>query len=383
MNLVNGSIQSELSRFFQVIEDSPVVLKRLSAAALTQARKKFYASAFTALNRCLTDEVYHGAFVQRWNGFQLLAVDGSTVGLPNTLALEDHFGRTSSHARHPSARVSQLYDVMNKLSIDVQIAPIATGERRLARQHLEHAPDNSLILYDRGYPAFWLFALHFKKGIHFCMRMPVGFSVETRLFLASKAKEAMVELTCSRYSAKRCEALCISSSALKVRFIRIELDNGEVEVLVTSLFDQKKYPRTAFLNLYHQRWFVEEDYKIMKSRLEVENFSGLSVHAIEQDIHAKVLTKNIAAVAVLEAEVLAKEKYRHRKLRYKINFTYTLSQLKDNIVRFVFLNATILLDQFIQNMAGVVNAVRPERKYERQTDKINRRRHHMAYKRVG
>ena len=83
--------------------------------------------------------------------------------------------------------------------------------------------------------------------------------------------------------------------------------------MATSLVDIKKFPRKSFLNLYHQRWFIEEDYNIMKSRLEVENFSGVSVEAIQQDIHAKVLTKNIAAIAILEADVLAKEKYRQRK----------------------------------------------------------------------
>ena len=45
----------------------------------------------------------------------------------------------------------------------------------------------------------------------------------------------------------------------------------------------------------------------------MENFSGLSVEAVKQDIHAKVLTKNIAAIAVLEADLIAKEKHRNRK----------------------------------------------------------------------
>ncbi len=76
---------------------------------------------------------------------------------------------------------------------------------------------------------------------------------------------------------------------------------------MTSLMDRDQFPYEVFKDLYHQRWFVEEDYKLMKSRLEVENFSGLSVEAIKQDVHAKVLTKNIAAIAVYEADAIAKE----------------------------------------------------------------------------
>ncbi len=122
----------------------------------------------------------------------------------------------------------------------------------------------------------------------------------------------------------------------------------------------------VFKDLYHQRWFVEEDYKLMKSRLEIENFSGLCAEAIKQDVHAKVLTKNIAAIAVYEADAIAKEKYGHRKRGYRINFTYALSQLKDNVIRFVLNivppDMTALL---IRQIASAVNALRPERSFSR------------------
>ena len=140
----------------------------------------------------------------------------------------------------------------------------------------------------------------------------------------------------------------------------------------------------AFKKLYHQRWFVEEDYKVMKSRLEMENFTGLSVEAVLQDIHAKVLTKNIAAVAVAEADVIAQENYKHRKRAYKINFTYSLSQLKNSIIGFILdLVDLHIIIKFIQAISTVVNAVRPERKVDRNMKKIGRKRHSMAYKRVG
>ena len=122
----------------------------------------------------------------------------------------------------------------------------------------------------------------------------------------------------------------------------------------------------------------------MKSRLEIENYSGLSVEAIQQDIHAKVLTKNIAAVAIIEADILANEKYHHRNSLYKINFTYALSQLKDNIIRFLLRIApSDLLDMFVHQIASAVNAVRPGRKYDRGKRTVVRNKYPMAYKRVG
>jgi hypothetical protein len=68
------------------------------------------------------------------------------------------------------------------------------------------------------------------------------------------------------------------------------------------------------------------------------------------------------------------------------NFTYALSQLKDNIIRFVLcLHETNITPLFFELIAGAVNAVRPGRKFHREKDKMRKRvkRHYIAYKRVG
>ena len=176
----------------------------------------------------------------------------------------------------------------------------------------------------------------------------------------------------------------LPTTSITLRLIKIKLSKYNTEVLITSLLDQDQFPYKEFKILYHQRWFIEEDYKIMKSRLEIENFSGFSVEAIKQDIHAKLLTKNLAALAIIEAENITKEKYKHRKLRYKINFTYTLSQLKDNIVRFILrISESNLSSIIISQIACTVNAVRPGRKFDRGDRKIRRIKYPTAYKRVS
>ena len=382
--MVNGSIQSELSRFFQTIQNKSFTINQVTTAAFCKARLKFSFSAFTDLNSCLTKHLYQSAFAQHWNGFRLLAVDGSTLELPEKAALFDHFGKTTPHANYPSARLSQLYDVINKISVDVQVSPVSVGERVLATRHLKCANKHDLVLYDRGYPAFWLFALHHYHDIQYCARMPVGFSATIKAFVESKEKDAIIELSPTKLSISKCQELNIPTSNINVRLIRVVLNDGSVEVLATSLLDIKKFPRKTFLNLYHQRWFIEEDYKVMKSRLEVENFSGFSVEAVQQDIHAKALTKNIAAIAILEADVLAKVKYRHRKNKYQINFSYTLSQFKDNIIRFALcLIPPGQVFDFIEGLSNVVNAVRPGRSFERNLDNINPKKHSAGYKRTA
>ena len=387
LNMINGSVQSELSRFFQVIQDKHITTDCVTTSAFTKARKKFSYTAFKALNSCLATTFYESSFVQRWYGLRLLAVDGSITNLPDRKALYAYFGKARSLSSRPSARVSQLYDVINKISVDVQVSPHSTGERELAVKHLECVGSDDLVLYDRGYPAVWLFILHQQKNVNFCMRATMDSRNEIKNFMNSDKNDAVVTLPCIEKSLRKCRKVGLPTSPIDVRMIKVKLKCGETEILITSLLDNKKYPHKVFFNLYHQRWFIEEDYKLMKSRLEMENFSGLSVEAVKQDIHAKVLTKNIAAIAVLEADLIAKEKHRNRKRKYRINFTYALSQLKDNIVRFtlriIHLDALCI---FVEQISKVVDAVRPERTFPRE-DKGSlikrRRKRYIAYKRVG
>jgi len=134
-----------------------------------------------------------------------------------------------------------------------------------------------LELPNSGYPAFWLCALIESKDAHFCARMTLeGWKVVER-FLASGRQEQIVTVTPGYEARKACRACGLPTTPLPLRLLRIELDNGDVEVLATNLLDSQRYPYAIFKELYHLRWPVEEDYKAMKSRIEVENWSGKSV----------------------------------------------------------------------------------------------------------
>ena len=92
------------------------------------------------------------------------------------------------------ARMSQLYDTLNKISIDAIISPKHIGERELAAQHLLNIVPNDLILLDRGYPAWWLFALITSLDANFCARISCTKWKIIRTFFQSNGKESIVWL---------------------------------------------------------------------------------------------------------------------------------------------------------------------------------------------
>ena len=86
-----------------------------------------------------------------------------------------------------------------------------------------------------------------------------------------------------------------------VRLIRHIAPNGQVRVLMTNLFDVVRFPACSFGDLYHQRWRIEEGFKRLKHRLNIEHVSGLSQQAVVQDVAAKVLCDNLQALTTLSA----------------------------------------------------------------------------------
>jgi len=370
LNLRKGTIRDELDQFFETHTGDAIALSTVSEAAFCRARQKLKPEALALLNDALVDAAHAQIAQRRWRDFRVLAVDGSTARLPNTPAIAEYFGGPRGSGV-PLARFSRLYDVLNDRVIQADMAPYRTGERALAASYLLDAQPDDLFLYDRGYPAFWLFAFHHTEQRHYCARVRHDFHAEVSAFVADGVKQRTVMLTPNPASVRQCRDAHLPSAPLRVRLIRVELNSGEIEVLATSLLDQKAYPHRAFAKLYALRWGIEENYKREKQRLEIENFSGRSPWVVLQDFHAKIFAQNLTAIIATLAQWLADERYRHRQHAYRINFANALSKMKNNLLRlFLHTSPLELCWRLLQRMADAVEAVRPGRAYPRNLKKV-------------
>jgi len=191
MNFIKRSYQDELDGFFQALNGFEVSKRIVSKVALSKARMKLKYEAFVELNRHLIDFFGRNFQPTTWNGFNLLGVDGSTARLPRIKKIAEHFGvwHSKKGSDCPIARVSQMFDVLNNLSIDAIISPKSVGERELAAQHFLNLLPTDLILLDRGYPAYWLFNLILSLGFQFLSQgflAPNGKSLENYYYSGKK-----------------------------------------------------------------------------------------------------------------------------------------------------------------------------------------------------
>ena len=113
------------------------------------------------------------------NEYIVVAIDGSKTILPRCKELEEKYGlanANNSQQKCVQCLISGCYDVLNKIMMNIEIAPYASDERELAQKNIEHLkkahPDKKvLIIFDRGYPSINLLYYLEKEGIKYIIRL--------------------------------------------------------------------------------------------------------------------------------------------------------------------------------------------------------------------
>jgi hypothetical protein len=380
MNLLTKSLPIEIDNFVTHLKRDCGLLtaKYYTKSAFVQYRKKINPEVFAKLSSMLVDEFYsdNELAVKLWNGFRVLAVDGSTITLPFTRELKNIYGlaKNQTNTGVVQARISVLYDVLNNYVLDSLLSAKTIGERALALKHLVEVKANDLIIYDRGYPAYDFINEHITNNTAYLMRVKVSFSAVTKTFIGKGKTSQIVDI----YPGKnilRSNKEYDKNTSLKVRLIRIDLPGGETELLMTSLLDSKKYPHKIFKELYFKRWKVETYYDELKNKLKVEYFTGYSNQSILQDFNAAIFISNVQTLIVSDLEDELQEIGKYRKLDYKINTNLSYGFLKNRIITLFSSNT---------NMEDIVNQlkilfkqdlvpIRPNRSNQRNIGKYRRR----------
>jgi len=184
-------------------------------------------------------------------------------------------------------------------------------------------------LVDRGYTGFEWLARMSQSGVDVVARCSTGsFAAVQALFRRDEA--GVSQRVCLKRPAGR--AIPQVPAQLEVRLVTVRLSTGELEVLLTTLLDEQSYPTQEFAQLYHLRWNVETCYLMLKSRLELENWSGLTLEAVRQDLAATLLVFNLESLLTRRAQQSLDEGGARRKHRQQVNRAVAYHALKSQVV---------------------------------------------------
>lgn len=379
INLPKRSLSIELQSFFESLEQSDISCTK-GAFSLQRSKLKpiFFKVWNDLLVKCFYN--YYDNNVKRWEGFRLLAVDGSNASVMNVPEVLQHFGTADNkYGGVPMARVMQIHDVLNDLTIWGDIFPRKCSENAIIASHIRHLPADSLTLFDRGYPSFSLIYLleNEESPRHFLMRCKTTFSNEVKSFVTSIKKDIITTIYPSLESIEKLREhgyIVTQKTGIKIRMLKLVLPDGETEVLITNLYDDKTFTLKKLRNLYFMRWRIETTYNKQKNQLQMEIFSGHRVVCIEQDYAAGLFVSNLQSIIEKQCGEEINKIAAFRFYEYKINRNVSWASLKNRILKLLIESEdsfTILMELqhlFVRN----IEPIRPGRHIPRPLPKRKR-----------
>jgi hypothetical protein len=379
----NKSIQNSLNDMLLDLGEEISITN----SAYTQARAKLNYTAFQEYAEMASDMFYEDGEYTRYKNFRLLAIDGSVVTLPSSKDIANEFNPMNVRCQIegfkkevPQGRASVLFDVLNNIAVDSSFTNknnskendlITYDERTLALEHLEYCTKEDLVVMDRGYHSYELFVKYAQKT-NFLVRLPKStFSKAKFLFDAhSQKKDVILEINAPKTIKETLKKENLATK-LKVRFVQVILDNGTVEVLATNILDSDIIQTSDFKELYAKRWGIETYYDLIKNRLNLENFTGLTALAIKQDFYATIFLTNYESMLTYDLNEDLKESTQENKYVQKINKAVSFNLIKHKVFDLLYNDEPI--DEMLEKMEKLfltnTIVIRPNRASNPRLDK--------------
>lgn len=349
------TLQIEIDDWFEFLGGENTMTKQ----AFSQLRKKIKPDAFIQLNETFVKWFYGDDDFKKYKDYRLLSIDGSITEIPNTSGTREHFGYYHNQSDRQQARsmVCVIYDVENDFILESDIRTWKAAERDVAKELIERLElkgfKNDLLLFDRGYPSKDMFDFLESKKLKYLMRIK-GNKFQPELDKANEPDQIVT--------------LVHKDKILTVRVISVVLPTGEIEKLVTNLMDEG-ITTEDFKALYFKRWGIEVKYSQLKSRYELENFSGVSPIAIMQDFYATIYLSNLMALAKAEANEKAELNKEGLKYEYKVNMNILIPKMTRTLIECFYeedpKKRVILYDKAMTNITKNLVPIRPDRSFPR------------------
>ena len=353
--------------------------ERISKVGYLKQRMKLNPEAFRYLYRFHNKNFYEDGDYKIYNGHLVLAADGSNILLPTTQETLEYYGTSSRKEAKPQAALGLgcLYDVLNRMILDSDCNRCKFDEMAVAEAQLDRVRDTIgaeqpyVVVMDRGYPSTAAFIRMIDKGIRFLVRLKSSDFKREQLTMVGD--DAWVEIMLDKKRIRHYEGTEIGEQmarlgSIRLRMIRVTLDDGQQEMLLTNLLTED-FNTDQIAELYRLRWGIETAFETLKSRLQLENFTGTKPRLLLQDIYSTIYVSNFAQDIIRDAEKELNNKQTSYKHKMVINQTVSIGILKDELI-FIIMEPdrekkNALFQKLYDEISSNLVPVRPNRHYSR------------------
>jgi hypothetical protein len=334
-----NSIRKELFEYFDFD------ITTATTSAFVQQRQKILPCALEYLMHEFTNSF---EYVKTYKGYRLLAVDGSSISIPHNPNDTDTYFKQGERKGYNQLHLNAMYDLSNQIYTDVLIQP-----RRKMNEYDAFAKivdrsrisQKSIVIADRGYESYNLFAHIEQKGWNYLIRVKditsngilSGFDlpstdefdikIDTILTRKqTKNEKANPKLFKFLPRNSRFDYLDLHHNKyypISLRVLRIKVNNELYETIITNL-NSEQFSLCDIKELYSLRWGIETSFRKLKYTVGLVNFHSKKMHCITQEIFARLIMYNFSEIIVAHIIVSTKS----NKYSYKVNFSFAVSVCK-------------------------------------------------------
>lgn len=351
----------------------------ISKPGYLKQRMKLNPDAFLDLYRYHNKNFYSEPDYATYNGYLVIAADGSSINIPTTPETLELFGTSSRKNTKPQAAIGLacLYDVMNRMIIESDCNRCKFDEMTIAETQIDRLPNTIetkqpfIVIMDRGYPSTAAFIRMINKNIYFLVRLKKSDYKKEQASL--KSNDEWIDIILDKNRIRHYEGTEMAEQMrrlgkLHLRMVKICLSDDNYEVLLTNL-PTKEFYTEQLAELYHMRWSIETAYETLKSRLQIENFTGTKAQLLLQDIYSTIYVSNLAEDIILETQQELDKKNKKYKHKMEINQTVSIGILKNDLIYIILeedaKKQEILFNNLYEDISKNLVPVRPDRHYKR------------------
>lgn len=348
----------------------------ISASSFTEARKKLDESIFKELNQRIIQACPEKSN-DRWLGHRLFAVDGSKINLPREL-LQAGYDLPQPDKHYPQGLLSCCYQLKTKTPHDFDLVSHG-NERRCADEHLKTLHPGDVMVYDRGYYSYASLNVHHQAGVHPIYRLKRRSGKEIDAFMDSGEAERVITLLPDkqRQAEIRKNYPHMVFHPIQLRLVRYTIA-GKHYYLGTTLMGAP-YTRDALQAVYHDRWGVEELYKVSKQLIEVDDFHARSERGVKQELFAHFVLITMSRLCSDASENLLytllnvdTHNGENAEKAIQVNFKNTLSTVSRHLEEVLFAPAhhiQEMISDVVYSISRYYQKIRPGRHYEHKSRK--------------
>lgn len=333
LTMGSESIGKNLMEAFDFQEKTP------SAPAFVQQRKKLLPKAMEALFHGFTSQLHPE---KKYRGYRLFAVDGSSLKsaaypqdplsyLPGT---DRQHGWNEHH-------MNALFDLENGIYTDLVVQKEhEKNENKALCEMVDRSPvpGPAIILADRNFGSLnnlahlenrgWNYVIRLKeRGSIFGVQLPDSpvFDVPAVLILGrlskrqlEKAGVSIPENYCHLTAQRTFDPLPVGSTefyTLRLRIVRIEIDGGKTETLLTNL-DPEEFPSEKLKPLYAKRWGIETSFRSLKYTVGLIHLHSKIPMLVLQEIFAAFVIFNFTQAVSWSVEMSQEPQNRKQRLNF-------------------------------------------------------------------